>query len=76
MDDKLLSKVCFNMMTMAGFIMATSPTVYNFLFNLEDEFDVDEMETILRFAERSTDVENAKKLIEELSNKGKEENDG
>ena len=75
MDEKLLSKVCFNMVSMAGFIRASMPTTYTFLFNIEDEFTKDELETILDFAEKSDEVSDAKGLINEWL-KGKEENDG
>lgn len=79
MDDKLLSKVCFNMMTMAEFIRATSPTVYNFLFNLDDEFTKDELKTIIDLGEKNItpeDIEDLKNFIDELVSEHKEESNG
>lgn len=79
MDEKLLSKVCFNMVSMAGFIKVSMPMAYEFLFDLEDEFTKDELETILDLAEKNisaNDIEDIKKLIDELASKYKEENNG
>lgn len=75
MDDKLLSKICFNLVSQAGFIRLMMPKAYELLFNLEEEFDKDELETILDLAEKSDAVMDTMELVDELL-KGKEENDG
>lgn len=75
MDKELLAKLCYNFSSMAGFIRMMMPDAYHRLFDLDDSFTKDEIETIMDLAEQSEEFKQSVAMVMELL-EGKEENDG
>lgn len=67
MDEKLQAKVCYNLMSVLGFVKLTNPEFYDRLWNIEKNFTEDEIEIINAYANKSEEHINAvKQAIETL----------
>lgn len=67
MNEKLQAKVCYNLMSVLGFVKLTNPEGYDQLWDIEKSFTEDEIKIINAYANKSEEHVNAvKQMIEML----------
>jgi hypothetical protein len=76
MDKELLARLCYQFSSMAGCIKMVMPDIYHRLYDLNDTFTKDEIETIMNIAEQSEEHKRSVAMVMELLHEWTEENDG
>lgn len=77
MSRELQARVAFHFVSVLGFVKLTSPSVYRELFDIDEEFSRDEIQTILDLSTESETYKISVSLAKEmLDNEEKEDIDG